>query len=324
MQASAWLPGYLIGPFRYEGTRDDDPSDVIPHEDRRELRGARVLAAWVDHFDSREQNTMDSWIAAADHPPESSPGFVRHYYLDTSDCFGSEWAWDGISRRLGRSYLLDWGDLSADFATLGLVSRPWDRVRRTKGFELFGYYSDREFDPEGWKNEYPNPAFSRATEQDNAWMARILAQFTREDIAALVSLGHFSRPRVSAYLTEILERRLRLILERYLLRLSPITSVSVSAGGRLCGTDLARRRKVRADSAFRYTAAWRSDGRERALAVTAEPDGAVCVALPNGEAAEYATVMLGNAAARFPLRIHLRRPSREEPYRVVGLERLEE
>src|SRR6185295_10270412 len=100
-QASAWLPGYLLGPFRYEKTRDDDPNDVIAHEDRRELRGARLLAAWLNHFDAREQNSMDSWISPGhEKNGELSSGFVRHYYLDMSDCLGSEWAWDGISRRL--------------------------------------------------------------------------------------------------------------------------------------------------------------------------------------------------------------------------------
>ncbi|HEX3593502.1 MAG TPA: hypothetical protein VHU80_00310, partial [Polyangiaceae bacterium] len=109
LQASAWLPGYLLGPFRYEKTRCDDPNDVIPHDDRRELRGARLLAAWLNHFDAREQNSMDSWIGVGGpdpKKPELGPGFVRHYYLDTSDCLGSEWDWDGISRRLGQSYLL--------------------------------------------------------------------------------------------------------------------------------------------------------------------------------------------------------------------------
>ena len=88
VQASAWLPGRLIGPFRYDGTRSDDPNDVVPHEDRRELRGGRLLAAWIDHFDAREQNTMDAWLSDRGGEPDSSPGFVRHYYLDTSDCLG--------------------------------------------------------------------------------------------------------------------------------------------------------------------------------------------------------------------------------------------
>src|SRR6185295_5297118 len=110
-QASAWLPGYLIGPFRYVGTRDDDPNDVIPHEDRRELRGSRLLAAWLDHWDAREQNSMDVWLATDAKHPRSSPGVVRHVILDTSDSMGEEVGGDAMARRSGFSYSFDPGDI---------------------------------------------------------------------------------------------------------------------------------------------------------------------------------------------------------------------
>jgi hypothetical protein len=332
MQASAWLPGYLIGPFRYERTRSDDPNDVIPHEDRRDLRGARVLAAWLNHFDAREQNSMDSWIASDPKQPESSPGIVRHFYLDTSDSFGSEWAWDGISRRLGRSYLLDFGDVGADFLTLGIPLRPWERVQREPGFEPFGYFSAKEFDPDGWKNEYPNPAFGRATERDNAWMARILSRFDRADIAALVSLGSFSKPEHGAYLTDVLERRLQLILQRYLLVLSPLADLRLERSQQLCATDLARRRHVRPDAAFHYTAEWRAGATRQMRPVEVRSQGEICVALPHVAApdtvapnagARYVVVSIANGAARYSLRVYLYDLG-ARGYRLVGIERPEE
>jgi hypothetical protein len=328
MQASAWLPGYLLGPFRYEGTRTDDPNDVIPHEERRDLRGGRLVAAWLNHFDAREQNTMDSWIASDPKVKDSSPGYVRHYYLDTSDSFGSEWADDGISRRLGRSYLLDFGDIGADFVTFGAVTRSWEEAKRTPGYELFGYYHYRDFDPEGWKNEYPNPAFSRATERDNAWMARILARFERADIEALVTLGKFSRPEHAEFLTEVLEQRLVKILERYLLRLSPLADLRVEQGDRLCAKDLARARAVRPASAFRYRARADLAGGERDLAVEVKAAGELCVRLPrthfpSGTASnDYMTVEIANGASHYFLRAHLY--AGERGYRLVGVERTDE
>ncbi len=327
MQASSWLPGHLVGPFRYEGTRSDDANDIVPHQDRRELRGGRLLAAWIDHFDAREQNTMDSWIADRKEPPDSSPGYVRHYYLDTSDCLGSFWAWDGISRRLGHSYLLDWGDISQDFITLGIPLRVWDTIQLTPGREKFAYFNVEDFVPEKWKNEYPNPAFSRMRERDGAWMARILSRFTREMVSTLATMGDFSDRGDTAFLGGVLEGRLERILERYLTRLSPIADLHVEGTSLLCGVDLAERRAVRDAASFRY-AAHLADG--LALAVTKRTGGEICLALPHvapdggtpdNSPERYVAVTITDAVARGPLVAYLYDRGPRGGYVLAGLER---
>ncbi|HVY44766.1 MAG TPA: hypothetical protein VHB21_02760 [Minicystis sp.] len=331
MQASAWLPGHLIGPFKYEGTRADDPNDRVRHEDRRDLRGGRLVAAWLDHFDAREQNSMDSWISLDKKRDEASPGFVRHYYLDTSDCLGSEWAWDPVSRRLGHSYLLDFGDIGTDFITLGVLTRPWDTAERTKGQEVFGYFHVGDFVPDRWKNEYPNPAFSRQTELDGAWMARVLARFDRPAVRALAEMGQFTAPGRTDYLTDLLEGRLELILDRYLTRLSPIGDVAVEGGARLCGTDFASLRGVRPGVRRHYAGAARVDGgAPRALAASTAPGSRVCVDLPHvaadggapdGAASRYVVVRVTDGMAPGPLVAHLYDLGPRRGYRLAGIER---
>jgi len=323
MQASAWLPGHLLGPFRYTSTRDDDPADVIAHEDRRELRGGRLLAAWIDHFDAREQNSMDSWIADAKDAPDSSPGYVRHYYLDTSDCLGGEWDWDPVSKRLGQSYLVDYGDISLDFITLGIPERPWDHIHRAKGREIFGYFNVEQFDPETWKNEYPNPAFSRMTERDGAWAARILAHFTPEMVVGMAKLARFTDPGNTDYLAKVLQGRLDRILARYLTRLSSISDVRVE-GDRLCATDWAEKRGVREASAFRYSA---HESGGAALAVERLNGGQICVPLthaaaPSGSMTErYIGVRIEDGVAPHPLLAYLYDLGSARGFRLVGLER---
>ncbi len=328
-QASAWLPGQLLGPFRYVGTRRDDPNDIIPHEERRELRGGRLLAAWLDHFDAREQNSMDSWISERPDAPDSSPGHLLHYYLDTSDCLGSEWDWEQITRRLGYSYVVDWGDVGRDFVTLGIPLRPWDRVHKTPGHEAFNYFDVANFEPEGWKNEYANPAFDRMTERDAAWMARILSGFTPEMVQALAGMGKFHRPEDTSFLAGVLEGRLQRILERYLTRLSPIASVRVEGGAELCGVDLAERRRLRPAEAFRYAARVEGGGW---LPVSRRPSGEVCATIPrvagdggspDDASDRYVRVVLQDGVASGVLVAHLYDLGPSRGYHLAGLERPE-
>ncbi len=57
--ASLLISGKPVGPFKYDGTRGDDPNDLVPHEHRRDLRGLRTLCAWLGHDDSKALNTLD-------------------------------------------------------------------------------------------------------------------------------------------------------------------------------------------------------------------------------------------------------------------------
>lgn len=332
MVASAWLPGKPLGPYKYDGRRSDDPNDIIPHEDRRELRGARLVAAWLAHFDTREQNTMDVFLPSDPRRP-SGPGYVRHYIIDLGDCFGSLWAFDAISRRLNHSYILDVPYLAEDFVTFGAIQRPWERA--TKASKRFSYFSARDFDPDLWRGEYPNPAFGRMTEGDGAWMARILARFDEPMIAAAVAEGKYE-PADERYLTETLAVRRTIILQRYLTRLSPIADVAANQAG-VCGFDLARQTRVVPNEAlsFRaraYRGAQHTPLPARDLHLISKATPRVCLELPhasfgpdvpNDDARRYVIVDLENGYAKGPLRAHLYDLGPELGFRLVGVERPE-
>ena len=331
VEASAWLPGHTIGPYRAEGTRDDDPNDVVPHEDRRELRGMRVLAAWVGRTDTREDNALDTWISDDPRRPDSSPGHVVHYQLDTSEAFGGDWPWapPAIARRLGMAYLIDWADFAKDFVSLGASLEPWEDLTPVKGHEIFGYWQLASFDPAKWKNEYPNSAYSRMTERDAAWMARILARFTPDMLHTLAQMADFTDPAQTTYFEHVLTGRLDKIYERYLLRLSPIADVRVGPGDALCGVDLAEWRGVRPASAFRYEAAVRGGP---GLHVRRGGRGAVCVELahvapdggpPDASPSRYVRVVVRDGVARAPLVADLYDLGPRRGFVLAGLERPE-
>src|SRR5690606_14575297 len=149
---SRFADGRPLGNFRYYGTRPDDPNDIVPHEDRRELRGARVFAAWLSHDDSRGVNSLD--MLATD----GQRSYVKHCLFDFGSILGSG---TGFAQRprAGNEYLLEWKPGWLTLATLGLYTRPWLHIRYPDVPPSVGRFEAESFDPVLWRPEYPNPAF---------------------------------------------------------------------------------------------------------------------------------------------------------------------
>lgn len=323
--SSLFIDGKPLGPWTYEGRRSDDPNDVIDHEMRRELRGAYVLAAWTNHFDSREQNTLSAWVK---HPKREGHGYVRHYYIDFGDCFGSIWEPPLLGRRIGNAYYLDFPYLFEDFVTLGLQERPWDTARFGKSGPVFGYYDVAHFYPDKYRPGYPNPGFVAMTERDAAWMTRILARFDDAHVRALVDTGDLRSELLESELTRILIGRRDKLLRRYLGKLSPFANPQVE-DGTLCLDDVGVAARV-APRKRRYRAtAHVGELLESQEVSTTRKGGRVCSSLPSNEAASAAapTYLIVDFSAvdshtLFPTRVHLYQTG-PKTYRVVGLERPE-
>ena len=331
---SLFLPGRPLGPWTYQDTLDEDPNDVIPHQDRRELRGGYVIASWLNHFDTREQNTLAVWMENDD-----GLGYIRHYYLDFGDCLGSLWDQEGISRRLGHAYYLDIPYLVEDAVTLGLLWRPWHDPHFGKTGPVLGYFHVDNFVPDEWRTGYPNPAFGRASERDNAWMARIIAEIDESRLLAALAPARIQDPLTHREIMRILMGRRDKLLRRWFERLSPLSHPRLEAQGeraRMCMRDMAVVGGVakRADRNYFAQA-------HVAVGDTLEPlqergavegQGAdVCVALPpvtdaRPSAPGYLVVDIGTRDPAYPqlghARVHLYHRGGSD-YMVVGLERPE-
>lgn len=315
--ASQFAEGEPLGPWKYEDVRSDDPNDVIPHEDRREVRATRVLTAWLNHYDTGENNTLSMWI-----PVPSGGGYVKHDTIDWNDSLGFLFPIDALNRRLGYSYYFDMGAISRDFWTFGAVERPWERAHFGKTGPILAYFDDAEFDPEDWHPGYPNPAFSRMTERDAAWMARIVARFSDAHLKALIGEAKISNPVVAEELLRVLAGRRDRILRRWLTRLSSLTDPTVrerDGGFELCLSDRAEEAGLGAPpapSAF----VWLSQERARPLPLSRRGEADLCARLPDS-LPEYLVVDFATGRRKqFPARVHLgggRRPQ------VLGLERPE-
>jgi hypothetical protein len=246
LMASLSLSGRIIGPFRYQYTRSDDPNDLVPHDRRRDLRGLEVLFAWLNHTDAKGDNSLDSIEG------KESEARIVHYLLDFGDAFGSD---SDITKdpRHGQEFWLPMSREQANRAmTLGFHPTSWEKARYPHQLPAVGNFTATGFDPLTWKPNYPNPAFLEMTPQDAYWGTKRVMAFSNEDIRAIVEQGEFSNPSVTDYITKVLIARRDFIGKAWFSRIAPLEDFAV-ADGRLHFTDLGQKYGVLPASVYSYS-----------------------------------------------------------------------
>ena len=195
--ASKFVDGRPLGPFWFQGTRAGDPNDRVRHEQRRELRGLRVISSWLNDADRRHANTLAVY---------TDEQYVKHYLLDMGSTLGANAS--GVHRTIhGQAYLIDHRKIPQAVLALGGYSFPWWRYEHETPYKAVGYFRADVFAPGEWVPTYPNPAFEKMTRRDAFWGAKIVMSFSDEDLAAIVETARISNPDAEAELLEVLRKR---------------------------------------------------------------------------------------------------------------------
>jgi len=225
------LAGKSLEGFKYEGTRPDDPNDVVPHENRRELRGLRVFSAWVNHTDAKAINSLDTLIT------ENGRATVRHHLIDFNAALGS--AGIGLrERRDGYEYLAETTPTFKALPALGFYVRPWLNIHYPT-YRGIGRFESKRFIPEEWRPRVPNPAYVRSRADDTFWAARKLMAISDDLIRAAVKAGHYTDPRAEDFLVGALIERREKIGRAWLTSVNPIVDPALSEEGVLTFRNIA-------------------------------------------------------------------------------------
>jgi hypothetical protein len=276
--ASRFLQGKVLGPFRYEGTRKDDPNDFIPHEHRRELRGLRMIAAWLNHYDTKASNSLDVYVE------EDGRHYVRHYLIDFGSTLGSRGN-EPMSTWTGHENFFDGQAIVKNTWKLGFQLPEWETKNTTIRHSSVGLFRYETFVPMKYKFSIPNPAFANMTNRDSFWAATIVTSFTDEQIEAAVETGDYSDREAAAYVARVLVER-RNIVGRYWFNkvncLDNFEVVNAPGGAQLRFQDLAVETRTESPGERHYQYEMLRDG--KVLGETMQVPGAGPIDLPAPEA----------------------------------------
>jgi len=320
--AGRLLPGKVLGNFRYEGTRPDDPNDLVPHEHRRELRALRVFGAWTNLTDLKSANTIDTL------EQENGRTVVKHWLQDVGSTFGMNndlYEWD-----LSWEHFYQTDTTMKRLASFGFALSPWQTVNYTEA-PAIGKFEGQRFDPRTWRPQTPTTAYMELRDDDAFWAARRVGAFSDEMIRAIVHTGEFSDAAAEKALADILIQRRDKILKTYLPAVNPIVSPRLDASGRLTFDSAAVIAGV-AETPPTYRASWfefdNATGNTRALSTTSSktttieaPSGLPTVA-GRFVAVDIAADSTEHQAWRRPARAYFRRDGND--WTLVGLERIPE
>ena len=312
--------GEDLGNFEYHGTRRDDPNDIYPHEHRRELRGNRVFAAWLAHDDSRALNTRNVRVVG------DGLNYIRHQVRDFGAILGSSTRFTEppISNH---EYYVEKDTSLKQLFTLGLYTPKYVRARAPEDLPpSVGWFESSSFEPEAWKANYPNTAFSNLQPDDAFWGARLVSRFSDEAIRAIVERAGYDDPQAVQYLVRTLVRRRDIIARTWLNGVNPIVDVSLDSTGSLRFTNAAVAAGVAAPGT--YTIAWarfdNESGSSSPVSVEKEtrPRGTAPQALLSSADFIEATICSeqpDRPAWAWPVRAYFRREG--DAWKTVGLVR---
>ena len=323
--ASRFIDGTPVGGVGPIGIRADDPNDTVPHEDRRVLRGQRLLFSWVDHTDMKQQNSFSAYQKQSRH--------LVHYFLDFGKSLGTYARVDGL---VYIGHRTAWG-ISAGFkslVTFGLWVPPWERRLLAPTFRGVGFFDAETYDPGRWTPHYRWAPFDAADRFDDYWAATVILKLTPAHIRAAVEAGRYSDPRATEYVTRVLLARRAIAARWALSRVAPFEAIEAEhrtaepeARFRLCFDDLWIRHGFGEAGHTRYRAAsFAFDGRRIGRGADGPARGArTCLAgLTAGAARDGYTIVeiVGQRGERElpPVYVHLAR-DRSGRLAVIGIDR---
>jgi hypothetical protein len=160
-----------IGPWDY---------GQLDHADRREVRGAGLLAAWVGFYDTRFDNTKLRLTGPKSHPR------IEHYFSDLGG---------GLGRTTG---LISWHGEDVN-------AFPWTFTAAPSATEKAG--GQQSLHIVGYTPVVRTPAFAAMTIEDARWMARLIGQISAAQITQALTASGYDAPTVRLYIQKLITRR---------------------------------------------------------------------------------------------------------------------